>query len=491
MPIFKLKIFTAERHNMNILVIGQGGREHALVRALNASEAVKKTGGVVHAVPGSAGMTHEARCHDILWQDFDRLRDLIFKENIELVVIGPEIPLVEGLADRLRASGISVFGPNADGARLEGSKIYSKEFMVEAGVHTARFQIVDSVHSTQEAVANFSPPYVLKADGLAAGKGVFICKDFEELMVAAQDLFEKRTLGEAGACALLEEFQDGYEISYLILTNTQDFVPLVLAQDHKRLCENDRGPNTGGMGAVAPVQITNELKNQINNDIIAPILQAMQKIDFVYRGVLYIGLMITSNGPSVLEFNVRFGDPEAQVILPLLNGDWAQVFLDVAKGRLPALTWKKQFCSCVVLAAEGYPDHPVKDVPIDGLTVGGSGRSTGGENTTGGETDGSMSDVTTSGAVVGSLDNPSIKAQYESDSLSDGSLSEFAYILHAGTSHQSGKGFVTSGGRVLNAIGMGATLNEALERAYRITDSVKWPGMQFRRDIGLNSRNEI
>jgi phosphoribosylamine--glycine ligase len=442
---------------MNVLVIGQGGREHALVRALQLSPSVTS----VHAAPGSEGIARESatpssgkpsvRCHPIPWENFDQLRSLIRRERIDLVVVGPEIPLAGGLANALRAEGIKVFGPNAEGARLEASKIFSKEFMVEAGARTARFHIVNSVEATRQAARDFAPPYVLKADGLAAGKGVFICKTQDELLAAAHSIFDERSLGDAGDRALLEEFQPGYEISYLILTDGESFEPLVLAQDHKRLLDDDRGPNTGGMGVVAPVEIDSALRERIDREIVAPVLKTMRKRGFLYRGVLYIGLMITSDGPSVLEFNVRFGDPEAQALLPLLDGDWGAVFAEIAEGRVPKLKWKKAASACVVLAAEGYPDHPVKGVAIEG----------------------DLSELAPGSDLTG-------------------------YFLHAGTQAAGGAqamggalgtdskatGFATGGGRVLNAVGLGATLADALTNAYRIASRVSWPGMQYRRDIG-------
>jgi phosphoribosylamine--glycine ligase len=415
---------------MVVLVVGQGGREHALVRALSSSPSVQK----VHALPGSDGMSHEAICHDLPWQDFEKVATLVQKQGIDLVVIGPEVPLAGGLSDALRAKQIAVVGPSQEAAQLESSKIYSKEFMVEAGVPTARFEIVASVSETMKAAKQFAPPYVLKADGLAAGKGVFICKTLPELESAARDLFEARVLGEAGNRALLEEFQAGYEISYLVLTNGEGHETLVLAQDHKRLHDGDEGPNTGGMGVVAPVAIDDELRERIEVEVIRPSIAHLKKRGLLYRGVLYAGLMITPKGPNTIEFNARFGDPEAQVILPLLDGDWGTVLKDLAEGRMQSLKWKKASAACIVLAAEGYPDDPVKGSPIDGLT-----RSADGND---------------------------------------------AYVLHAGAKLDSKQIWVTSGGRVLNAVGFGATLKEALAAAYRVASGIKWKGQQVRKDIG-------
>lgn len=419
---------------MNVLVVGQGGREHALVRALRMSSSVEK----VHALPGSAGMALDAHCHDLAWENFDLVHQLIQREAIDLVVVGPEVPLAGGLSDALRAKGVLVFGPSREAAQLESSKIYSKEFMVEAGVATARFEVVASVEETKAAAARFKPPFVLKADGLAAGKGVFICKTEDELMAAAHSLFVEHSLGEAGARALMEEFQPGYEISYLILTNGEDFEPLVLAQDHKRLLDGDEGPNTGGMGVVAPVAIDESLRGRIDSEVIDKVVAHLSRRGLLYRGILYVGLMITENGPSVLEFNVRFGDPEAQALLPLLDGDWGQVFKTVAEGTaVPELQWRELASACIVLAAEGYPDHPVRGVKIEGL-----------------------------------------------EATSASGPDQTSYFLHAGTQKDAEKGWVTAGGRVLNAVGLGANLREAIDQAYRQAEKAKWHGRQMRHDVG-------
>ena len=419
---------------MNILVVGSGGREHAIVRALSLSDTVQS----VHTVPGSAGMKGDAIRHSIDWKNFDEINALVRNEKIDLIVVGPEVPLAEGLSDALREKGYKVFGPSQEAAKLESSKVYSKRFMLEAGLPTARSFEVRTVQETFIAAKNFKPPFVLKADGLAAGKGVFICKDEDELKAAAHALFVERTLGASGEAALLEEFTPGYEISCLALTNGETWEPLILAADHKRLLDNDRGPNTGGMGTVAPFKISAELQKQIDEKVWAPTMKQIQKSGLLYRGVLYAGLMITESGPSVIEFNVRFGDPEAQVILPLLDGDWGQAMLAIAEGKVPKLKWKNQAAACVVLAAEGYPDHPKKNVAIEGDLSFDSGNS---------------------------------------------------YFLHAGTAMKDNR-WVTSGGRVLNAIGLGASVKEALEQAYKQVSRAQWPGLQFRKDIGLRVLSE-
>ncbi len=414
---------------MKVLVIGQGGREHALVHALSQSPSVSE----VHAIPGSAGMSREALCHDLNWRDSESLIRFCLQTEIEFVMIGPEDPLVEGLSDRLRERGILTVGPSAESAQLEGSKIFAKQFMRSAGVPTSHFEIVRSLEDVRKVSDKFTAPYVLKADGLAAGKGVFICKDLQELEAAAFDLFEKKILGSAGDQALLEQFMPGWELSYLIFTNGREWQTLPLAQDHKRLSDGDQGPNTGGMGTVAPLQISPELRARIEKEIVGPSVAELEKKNYLYRGVLFIGLMITELGPQVLEFNCRFGDPETQVILPLLDGDLGQILQELSKGKLLPLKTKNLYSSCVVLAAPGYPMNPEKNLLIDG-------------------------------DIEGST--------------------ESSYFLHAGTKKNSEGRWLTNGGRVLNSIGLGSTLKESLEKAYSQSNKVQWMGLQKRSDIG-------
>lgn len=413
---------------MNVLVIGQGGREHALVAALKASPLVKK----IFALPGNDGMALVAEKVNVSPGDHEAVVRFCADQSIHLVVIGPEAELVAGLADALRQAGRRVFGPSALAAQLEGSKIFAKNFMLENGIPTGRAIEVASVADVQTAMNQFTAPYVLKADGLAAGKGVFICKNQEELQQAAQFLFEKKGLGSAGERALLEEFLPGRELSWLVLTNGSEYRSLPLCRDHKRLRDGDEGPNTGGMGVVGPLDVGAELRERIEREVIEPTIRGIQKRGFQYYGVVYTGLILTEKGPRVLEYNVRFGDPECQVIVPLLDGDWATVLSEFAEGRAPELKWQKKSVACVVLAAEGYPDQPVKGVVIEG------------------------------------------EPTYSSDK---------GYFLHAGTKLVDGK-FVTNGGRVLNAIGVGENLDVALKNAYAVAGQVRWPGRQMRKDIG-------
>jgi phosphoribosylamine--glycine ligase len=306
--------------------------------------------------------------------------------------------------------------------------------LLEAGIPTARSFVVSTVDEVALHAREFAPPYVLKADGLAAGKGVFVCKTLKELLAAAHSIFVEGVLGEAGRRALLEEFQPGYEISSIVLTNGERFEALPFAQDHKRLLDGDEGPNTGGMGVVAPVGLPEDLRSRIDREVLEPTMRLMRKRNLVYRGALFVGLMITPNGPSVLEFNTRFGDPETQAILPLLDGDWGLVFSELAAGRLMKLRWKPLASCCVVLAAEGYPDTPVKGAVIEGLE--------------------------------------------------GGSVNENRYVLHAGTRRDAGGAWVTSGGRVIGAMGTGGDLREAVDNAYAVARGIRWPGLQKRSDIG-------
>lgn len=438
---------------MNILVVGSGGREHALVKALGVTGGAARDGRIF-IWPGNAGIRLMAESVPVeatasAKDNYTKLAEWTKEAKIELAVIGPEADLVAGLSDLLRKVGLRVFGPSKDAAQLEGSKIFAKNFMQEFNVPTARAQAVATVEQTLRAAQQFSPPYVLKADGLAAGKGVFICADLKELESSAHDLFVEKKLGEAGSRALLEEFQPGKELSVLVLTNGTDYQILPFARDHKKLCDGDSGPNTGGMGVVAPISIDAALIKKIEKSIIQPTLVGIQKSNFLYRGIIFIGVMLTPEGPRVLEYNVRFGDPETQALLPLLkhgesenNRDWFAVLKAVSEGVIPKLYWSNETVACIVLAAEGYPDNPVKAIEIE------------------------------------------LPREYTGNPLSASERNE-NYILHAGTARM-GEKFITNGGRVLNVIAKGSTLSAALSSAYKLVDRIRWPGMQYRKDIGKN-----
>jgi len=420
---------------MNLLIIGAGGREHAVIKSLKNIKKSALTVNKIFCAPGNAGISELASLVILDIKDHLSVIEFCKKNSINLVFIGPEDPLVDGLADSLRANNILVFGPSKEAAQLEGSKIFAKEFMKQAGVPTACADVVDSVESTMLAAKNYSAPYVLKADGLAAGKGVFICANLKELKNSAENLFNKKILGDAGGRALLEQNLQGKEISFLILTNGVEFQALPLAQDHKRLLDHNHGPNTGGMGTLAPMPIEKDLYEKIITKVVKPSVENLKNRNYLFRGVLFIGLMIVDDEPFVLEYNVRFGDPETQVILPLLQNDMASLFLDLSKGILQEIKLNKKKVVCIVNAAEGYPDEPVKGTP-----------------------------------VALPADTPS------------------TYILHAGTSLVLDKNnrpqLISTGGRVLNVIAIQDNFTLALTSAYEINSKIVFAKRQFRTDIG-------
>ena len=448
------KNFEIHKNNLNVLVLGSGGREHALVRELSKAKSVKK----LFAGPGNCLMTEVAEIlPEIQFKtqdDFKKIQEFCESQKIDLVIVGPEDPLVAGICDFLRKSNIAVFGPEAAAAQLEGSKSFCKEFMRNEKIPTAKYFDVCDVEETLSASKSFAPPYVLKADGLAAGKGVVICENTEHLRATAKNFFESKSLGEAGAKAVLEEFLSGYELSYLVITNGEEYQGMPIAMDHKRLKNDNLGPNTGGMGTIAPLNISKELANQIENEIVKPTVLGIKRNGWMYRGVLFFGLMIDKSGPKLLEINCRFGDPETQVVLPLIEGaahskidfdskptlakdlDLAQFFYNVANGILPSLRFCNKFAACVVMAAPGYPDSPEKGIAIQ-----------------------------------------IEKRLQEFDSRAA------SYILGAGVKLQNNK-LVSNGGRVLNSLGVGESLEEALKNSYDQLGIVKFEKMQYRTDIG-------
>jgi phosphoribosylamine--glycine ligase len=412
---------------LNILVIGSGGREHAVTKSLAQSSFVKK----IFCSPANAGILQLAEALHLDIKNHAKVIEACTQLKIDLVFIGPEDPLVDGLSDSLRDAGFFVFGPSKQAAQLEGSKIFAKEFMKEAKVPTADADIVTSVNETMSLAKKYSAPYILKADGLAAGKGVFICSTLEELKTSAENLFEKKLLGDAGCRALLEQNLPGKEISFLVLTNGSEFQALPLAQDHKRLMDHNKGPNTGGMGTVAPMFIEPDLYQKIIHQIVEPSIKNLKKRDYLFRGVLFIGLMIVNNQPYVLEYNVRFGDPETQVILPLIKNDISQLFLDLSHGELQKIEFHNKTAFCIVNAAEGYPDNSTKNTLIE---------------------------------------------------LPDNT--ETSYVLHAGTALNSQNKLVSNGGRVLNVVAISDNFTKAQEAAYALNSKISFNGRQFRTDIG-------
>ncbi|MFB6250056.1 MAG: phosphoribosylamine--glycine ligase [Salinibacter sp.] len=427
---------------MRILVVGSGGREHALVKALAGSAHTT----AVFAAPGNPGTARHATNVDVATDDFDGLLDLSERESIDLTIVGPEQPLVGGLVDRFREEGRRIVGPTAAAARLEGSKAFADRFMARHDIPTASFRVFDA-DEYDAAAAHLDAvgaPIVVKADGLAAGKGAFVCSTLEAAHDALDQIVRDRAFGVAGDQVVIEEKMEGEEVSIFALTDGTHYVLLTPSQDHKPIGEGGTGPNTGGMGAFAPAPIVDAtLLNRVCRDIIEPTLQGMQEEGTPYTGVLYCGLMITEEGPKVVEYNCRLGDPEAQVVLPLVESDLVDVFERVAEGRLEtgALRAASRAAACVVLASEGYPIDYETGIEITGIE--------------------------------------------EADALPEVS------VLQAGTRLREDGSLVTDGGRVLGVTAMGDDLTQALERAYRGVDAIQFEGKTFRSDIGEKGRAHL
>ncbi|MFM2173997.1 MAG: phosphoribosylamine--glycine ligase [Cyanobacteriota bacterium] len=420
-----------------VLVVGGGGRENALAWALNRSHGVEQ----VWVSPGNGGTQDLAGCQQlaIAESDHDGLLAACREHAVDLVVVGPEAPLAAGLGDRLRAAGFPVFGPGADGAQLEASKQWAKALMVEAGVPTAGYWQANSREQALVALEAQAKPLVVKADGLAAGKGVTVADTIEEARAAIEDIFAGRFGAEASL--VLEERTHGPEVSVFALTDGERMVLLPPAQDHKRIGEGDTGPNTGGMGAYAPAPLLDAAGlEHVRELVLEPTLAALQARGISYRGVIYAGLMLTSDGPSVIEFNCRFGDPECETLMPLLGPELAAVLLACATGRLdqaPALSIAPHCSACVIAAAQGYPGEIRKGDPI----------------------------------------------------TSDLRSSEDLQLFHAGTQRQADGRCITSGGRVLAVVAQADSFDNAFERAYTGLAQVQFEGMTYRRDIGHQVRS--
>lgn len=427
---------------MRILVVGSGGREHALVKALAGSDRTT----ALFAAPGNPGTARHATNVDVASDDFDRLVALADRESIDLTVVGPEQPLVEGLVDRFEEEGLRIVGPTAAAARLEGSKAFADQFMARHDIPTASFRVFDA-DEYDAAAAHLDAvgaPIVVKADGLAAGKGAFVCSTLEEAHDALDQIVRDRAFGDAGDQVVIEEKMEGEEVSILALTDGTHYVLLTPSQDHKPIGEGGTGPNTGGMGAFSPAPIVDSsLLTRICREIVEPTLQGMQEEGTPYTGILYCGLMITEEGPKVVEYNCRLGDPEAQVVLPLVESDLVDVFERVAEGGLEAgaLRAASRAAACVVLASEGYPIDYDTGVEITGID--------------------------------------------EAEGLPEVS------VLHAGTRRRDDGTLVTDGGRVLGVTATGDDLTQALERAYRGVDAIHFEGKTFRSDIGEKGRAHL
>ncbi|MBP7216057.1 MAG: phosphoribosylamine--glycine ligase [Candidatus Omnitrophica bacterium] len=425
---------------MRILVIGSGGREHALAWKIAQSKLVDK----IFCAPGNGGISQQAECIDIKADDVARLLEFARKEKIDLTVVGPEAALAAGIVDEFRNYKLRIFGPTKDAARLEGSKVFAKQMMARYNVPTAEFRVFDDAESAKKYISVRGAPCVVKADGLAQGKGVVVAKTIQEANQAVQSFMVDKIFGDAGKRIVVEDCLVGQEASLLFFTDSKFVIPLASSQDHKRIFDNDQGPNTGGMGAYSPAPIvTRDLFEEVNQKVVHRIIAGLQKEGIEYRGVLYAGIMITAQGPKVLEFNVRFGDPETQAIIPRMQSDIVEVMCAVTEqklSRIKALTWDSRSCVCVVCASKGYPGDYEKGKEITGLD-----------------------EVSNCHDVV---------------------------VFHAGTqrspvtSHQPPGRFVTNGGRVLGVTGLGPTIKDAIDITYKAVGKIHFEGMQYRKDIG-------
>ena len=418
---------------MNILVIGSGGREHALFWKLKESPQADKT----YAIPGNPGMGEMV---DISVTDNAAILRFAKEKEIGLVVVGPEVPLINGLVDDLEKAGIRAFGPRANAAQIEGSKAFAKNLMKKYGIPTARYEVFTEAEPARAYVRRTGAPIVVKADGLAAGKGVIVAMTEREALDAVNAIMEDNTFGDAGARVVIEEFMDGEEASLLAFTDGKIIRPMISAQDHKRAFDGDLGPNTGGMGTYAPAPVmTPEMTERAVEEILKPTIAAMEKEGCPYRGCLYLGLMVTHEGPKVVEFNARFGDPETQVVLPLLDGDLVQIMCACADGTLAdvPIHWKDGAAVCVVLAAGGYPASYERGDVIHGIP-----------------------DAENAGALV----------------------------FHAGTAGKDGN-IVTNGGRVLGVVGMGKDITAAVKKTYEAVEKISFKNVYHRKDIAHRALN--
>lgn len=423
---------------MDILVVGSGGREHAICWALSKSKRNPK----LYCAPGNAGISQLAECPDIMADDIPALVKWCNQHDPNLIIIGPEVPLCLGLADELTNEGFLVFGPSKAGAQLEGSKDFTKNLLLENRIPTAKAATFTNYKKALAYIRSQGVPIVVKADGLAAGKGVTVCETLEQAETALEEAMKKKVFGDAGSRVVIEEFLKGEEASILAFVDGETIIPMVSAQDHKRVFDGDKGPNTGGMGAYSPAPVvTEKMNHEILEKILKPTVEALKRLGIVYKGVLYAGLMITPDGPKVIEYNCRFGDPETQVVLPRLKTDFVNICMAVAQGKLSHLKveWDERPTACVVMASKGYPGSYPKGKVIEGLE----------------------------------------KAAAHAES----------YIFHAGTALEEGK-TVTSGGRVLCVTGVGNSVKDAIDHAYQAIHDIHFEGAQYRKDIGWRALAE-
>ena len=419
---------------MRILVVGSGGREHVLIWKLAQSKSVNK----IYAAPGNGGVAELAECVDIKADDIGGLLDFAIKKKIDLTVVGPEIALVAGIVDAFEEKGLKIFGPSRAAAQLEGSKNFAKEFMARHNVPTAKFKTFDNAKEAKSYLQEVEVPVVVKADGLAAGKGVIICKTIKEAQDAIDLIMEQRAFKEAGKRVVVEECLEGEEASILAIGDGDNFIMLDSSQDHKRIFDQDQGPNTGGMGAYSPAPVVSqELFIRIASGVIAPVIEGMKKEGNEFKGVLYAGIMVTKDGPKVLEFNVRFGDPETQAILPRLKSDLVDIMLAAIDGKLDKinLEWEGKACVCVVMVSGGYPGSYEKGKVISGLE--------------------------------------------------DAGTQEGVVVFHAGTKQKNGK-ILTSGGRVLGVTGLGTGIKDAIDNTYKAVEKMTTQRINKRVNFFIN-----
>lgn len=423
---------------MKILVVGSGGREHAIVRKLKESSQVE----AVYCAPGNGGISRDAECFPVNAMDKEGMLSLAKEKAVDLVFVAPDDPLAAGMVDFLEAAGIPCFGPNAAAAEIEASKVFSKNLMKKYGIPTARYEVFsDPAQALEYIKAQGKYPAVIKADGLALGKGVVIAQNEEEAKAALHSIMEDKIFGDSGTQVVVEEFLTGPEVSVLAFTDGKILCPMVSSMDHKRAYDGDKGPNTGGMGTISPNPFySDEVAKECMEKIFQPTVAAMNAEGRPFKGCLYFGLMLTPDGPKVIEYNSRFGDPETQVVLPRLKTDFAEIVKAVAEERLSQLSiqWSEQASACVVMASGGYPGSYPKGIEMHGLD----------EN---GQVDG----VT---------------------------------VYHAGTKYEDGK-FLTNGGRVLGVTALGDTLDQALDTAYAAVEKISFEGAMYRKDIGRTHRN--
>lgn len=419
---------------MKVLVVGGGGREHALVWKIARSPRVDK----LYCAPGNGGIAALAECLPYKATDMEGISDFAVKNQVDLVMVAPDDPLAAGMVDVLESKGVRAFGPCKKAAELEGSKAFSKGLMKKYGIPTAAYEVFDNPVSAIEYLSHLRKyPTVVKADGLALGKGVIIARDFGQARDAVNSIMTARTFGSAGDRVIIEEFMEGPEVSILAFTDGKTIVPMASSQDHKRIFDGDRGPNTGGMGTFSPSRIyTPEMAEYCMKNIYRPTVEAMNSEGRKFKGVLYFGLMITSEGPKVLEYNARFGDPETQVVLPKLKTDIIEIFEAVIDEKLDSvkIEWEDNAAVCVILASGGYPGKYGKGVEISGIA----------------------------------------------DAEKDASVT----VFHAGTELNGGR-YLTSGGRVLGVTAVDADFDKAREKAYNAVKKINFDGMQYRKDIGI------